>query len=134
MTTRVEIKEIIKAVSAKAMSAGLYDDNTHKSRGKATLTMECLLEGFVNLEYINDYRICCDDSNNTDEVVRLKQFALDVYFKFKKSSKWVKHEGLAQAKPLIPKYEPNSDLENPADSIPVDTVVELKPKRRNTTT
>ena len=119
---RKNIRLIINQVTGKAMSAGLYDGNDHTTRKRSKLTMECIMEAFVDLGYVHDYRVVCDDSNNSDEVVRLEQFAIDVYFKFKKSSIWVKHEGLAQTKPLVDKVKPD------------DTVVELKPREEKTAT
>ena len=124
---RKNVKLIVNQVSGKAMSAGLFDGNTNTNRKVAKLTLECLLESFVELGYVFDYRIICDESNNTDEVLRLEQFALDVYFKFKKSSIWVKHEGIAQSKPVVDKVDP-------AASIPTNTVVELRPRKEKTTT
>jgi len=117
--TRNQTKLVINEVSSKAMSALLYVGNTRDSRAQAKLTMECLMESFVKLGFIHDYRIICDESNNPPEVIHQEKVGLDVYFLFKKSSNWIQLESKAQAKPMV---EPKLQV---VPEIPADTNFEM---------
>lgn len=118
MTTRKETKAIINEVSSKAMSVVLYEKNSMATRHGAKNTLDCLMEALKTLEYVNDYRVICDESNNDDEIVRMDKVALDVYFKFSENGKWVKFEGLAERnKMAIPQETKVEMIKRRADEI-----------------
>jgi len=118
MTTRKEIKAIINEVSSKAMSVVLYEKNSKASRHGATNTLDCLMEALKTLEHVNEYRVVCDHTNNDDEMMRMDKVALDVYFKFSESGKWVQFEGLAERNALaIPQETKVEMIKRRADGI-----------------
>ena len=128
--TRDDIKSIIKGTSGKAMTYGFNQGNTKDNRELSKVSVQCLMEALVELELVNDYRVICDESNNDDEVIRMEKFALDVYFKFKPTGKWLKHEGLAEKKQFVfPGVDHGKDLDLLGNEIEVkDTIVEFRKK------
>lgn len=69
---------IEKAIGASAKTY-LFEFNDASTRGQFVATVEPFLRDVQGRRGITDFRVVCDDSNNTDEVVSQKRFVADIY-------------------------------------------------------
>lgn len=70
---------IIKTSIAKASKALLFEQNDEFSQSRFRSLTEPYLRDVKGRHGISDYRVVCDDSNNTDQVKANHQFVGDVY-------------------------------------------------------
>lgn len=64
-----------------SMKAFLFEPNTFDTRLRIVRTVEPYLESIKSRDGIDDYRVICDGTNNTDQTIAAGQIIVDIYIK-----------------------------------------------------
>ena len=75
---------------ANAAKYSLFENNNIYTQEAFKNRVTPYLEHLKGENGIDDYRVVCDDTNNTDEVKLAHEFVGDIYLRFESSINWVK--------------------------------------------
>jgi phage tail sheath protein FI len=64
-----------------SMKAFLFEPNTFDTRLRIVRTCEPYLESIKARDGIEDFRVICDDTNNTNQTIASGQIICDIYIK-----------------------------------------------------
>jgi phage tail sheath protein FI len=80
---------VLEKSIAKASRSALFDFNDEFTRAQFVNLVEPFLRTVQGRRGIYDYRVVCDESNNTPEVIDRNEFVGDIYVKAAKSINFI---------------------------------------------
>jgi hypothetical protein len=87
--TRRTYKYMVEVISKQILRKQEFKLNDSLHRLMAKTQTDSFVEPIKANGWIRDYKIICDESNNTDTVLNNRQFVLDFYVKITPNSQWV---------------------------------------------